>query len=156
MGQRELARFLGCSLGNIQHHLKAGTIFYEPGTAKKFDPDICKQRLEEFTRQKSDSDDARDGKRLDYQQARMISTLYEGRLKKLDYETKAGKLVEADKVKSEFFRLGRMIRDRILNIPNRIADQIAHMTDPHETHVFLTKELTDALQELAADGKQTE
>ena len=152
MGQRELARWLECSLGAIQHHLKSGTIFYEPNT-KLFDPTLAKQRLEDLKREKVDAESENTSKKLDYHQARMLSTLYEARLKKLDYEKKLGKLIDADQVKKEQFKLGRMVRDRILNIPNRVSDQLAAITDAHEIHVFLTKEMTEALQDLANDGK---
>lgn len=153
MGQRELARFLQCSLGKVQHHFKSGTIYYEEGT-KLFDPEVSRQRIEELNREKLDSEAQNNSKRLDYQQARMLSTLYEAKLKKLDYEKKAGKLVDADQVKKEQFKLARMVRDRILNIPNRISDQLSALTDSHAIHLFLTKEITDALQDLVDDGKQ--
>ena len=154
VGQRELARLLDCSLGKVQHHLNTGTIEYESGTNKLIDPEKAKKRLEEFTRQKSDVEYESGEKRADYQQARTISAMYEARLKKIDYETKAGKLVKADKVKSELFKVARVVRDKILNIPNRISDELAITTDPHEIHLKLTRELTDALQELADYGKQ--
>lgn len=153
MGQRELARSLGCSLGKIQHHFRSGTILYETGT-KLFDPVVSKKRIEELTREKIDTESQNSSKRLDYQQARMLSTLYEAKLKKLDYDKKTGKLVDADAVKKEHFRLARMVRDRILNIPNRVSDQLAALTDSHEIHMFLTKEMTEALQDLATNGKQ--
>lgn len=152
VGQRELARVLNCSLGKIQHHLNTGAIQYEPNT-KKFDPEKARQRIDEFTREKFDEDEARDSKRLDYQKARMMSTLYEAQLKKLELDTKSGKLVDAAKAKSEYYKAGRQLRDRVMALPDHISNVLASMMDAHEIHNYLTKVFNDALQGIADVGK---
>jgi hypothetical protein len=83
-----------------------------------------------------------------YAQSRAIREAYQARLARLAYEEKAGKLVSADKVRITAFNTSRIVRDSILNIPDRIAHELAAETDPHRLHVMLTEALIEALEEL--------
>jgi len=73
-------------------------------------------------------------------------------LLELELEQKKGELVNAADVKREAFSRGRELRDRILNVPARVAAQLAATTDPREVEAQLDVELRTALQELVADG----
>lgn len=86
-------------------------------------------------------------------QSRAIKEAYEARIKKLDYEEKLGKLVDADKVRLAAFKTGRVVRDNILNVPNDLAGKLAAETDPKKIHFILTKALTEALEELVRANK---
>jgi hypothetical protein len=70
-------------------------------------------------------------------------------LAELELAEKEGRLVDAGKVKAEAFRKGRLVRDSILNIPDRISGELAAITDAHQIHVILSRELRQALEELA-------
>lgn len=89
-----------------------------------------------------------------YAESRAIREAYQARLAKLEYEEKISKLVEVDKVKLEAFELGRMLRDLILNIPNRISTEAASETDPVKVHSLLTVELNKALEEIVNATKR--
>lgn len=84
-----------------------------------------------------------------YAQARAVRENYQARIAKLIYEEKIGKLIEADGVKVKAFETARIVRDFVLNIPNRISAELASETDPIRVHTLLTKELTSALDELS-------
>ena len=92
----------------------------------------------------------------DYNTSRAIREAYAARTARLEYEEMAGKLVDADKVRAEAFKLGRTVRDAILNIAERVAAQVAAEPDPHKCYVILTKELNDALSALAGPAKEQE
>ncbi|GHU20261.1 hypothetical protein FACS189472_11300 [Alphaproteobacteria bacterium] len=62
-----------------------------------------------------------------------------------------GKLIPADEVKSAMFAKGRIIRDGILNIPDRIAPLLINKSDASEIHGILMCELRDVLTELSMD-----
>lgn len=79
---------------------------------------------------------------------RAVREAYEARLKKLDWEQKSGLLVEADAVKSEAFKMARSVRDAMLNIPDRLAAEIAAETDQFKVHQRLEEEIRKALEGL--------
>jgi hypothetical protein len=86
------------------------------------------------------------GEGLTYSQSRSVREAYEAKLKKLSYETKAGKLIPADDVKLEAFRRARSIRDRMLSIPARVAGTLAQETDPHTVEQLLQEAIATALE----------
>lgn len=84
-----------------------------------------------------------------YAQSRAVREAYQARLAKLDFEQKSGKLVEVDKVKASAFKTARTVRDGLLNLPDRVAAELAHETDPAAVHLRLTKEIRIVLEALA-------
>jgi hypothetical protein len=81
-------------------------------------------------------------------QSRAIKEAYLARLAKLEFEERSGQLVRADDVKNEAFKSARVVRDSILNVPDRIAAQLAAETEPGAIHIILTEELRKALEGL--------
>ena len=47
----------------------------------------------------------------------------------LEYEEKSGTLTDTAKVKQDAFKVGRIIRDELLAIPDRMADVLAAEDD---------------------------
>jgi len=86
---------------------------------------------------------------LDYARARAIRENFSARLAKLDYEERLGKLVNRDEVQVAAFNKFRTFRDGMLNIPDRVAAQLAAETDPAKVHEILTTEIRKALLEFA-------
>lgn len=84
-----------------------------------------------------------------YAQSRAVREAYQARLAKLEYEHKSGKLVEVDKVKAAAFRTARTVRDGLLNLPDRVAHELAHETDPTKVHLRLSTEIRTVLEALA-------
>lgn len=83
-----------------------------------------------------------------YLQSRAIREAYEARLAKLEFEIKTGRLVNADEVKVMAFNVARITRDRMMNIPDRIAPILAAMSDSHEIHKLLSAAIRLACEEL--------
>lgn len=63
-------------------------------------------------------------------------------------EEKRGKLVDAEKVKSEVFELARMVRSNMLAIPDRLSPKLAAERDERKVHKELVFEIKKALREL--------
>jgi len=80
-------------------------------------------------------------------QARTILTLIRARDKQLSCEKKLGRFLDVDEVKRVAFTAARRTRDAVLNVPSRISDKLAVMTDPFEVEQYLTAELKEALRE---------
>lgn len=71
--------------------------------------------------------------------------LYKSKLARLEYEQKSGRLVEADAVKDEAYKLARGLRDALMNIPDRLATEIVGMSDAHAIHQRISDEIRMAL-----------
>ncbi|MCX8017776.1 MAG: hypothetical protein N2690_07775 [Rhodocyclaceae bacterium] len=87
----------------------------------------------------------------DYAKSRAIREAYAARLAKLEYDEKSGRLVSADEVRIEQFRLARALRDRLMQLPAKLAPEIVALVaaDPDATAVetMLETELRELLDE---------
>lgn len=90
-----------------------------------------------------------------YAQSRAIKEAYLARLAKLEYEEKSGAVVRTDNVKVAWFNILRVLRDRILNLPDRLAPLLAAETDPKTIREFLDAELRQILTD-AAESSMTQ
>lgn len=84
-----------------------------------------------------------------YIQSRAIRELYVARLRKLEYEEKAGRVVSLDKVSVRWFNLSRQLRDQLISIPNRIDALLAAETDRFTINHMLTAEISRVLEEFS-------
>ena len=95
-----------------------------------------------------------------FAQSRAIKEAYNARLAKLAYEEKSGQLVSIDSVKISWFSILRVLRDRSLNLADRLAPLLAAETDPRKVAELLDTEvrqiLTDAANDIQALNKPTE
>lgn len=80
-----------------------------------------------------------------YNASRAKREMYQAELARLEYEEKHGTLVNAEEIKQQAFRIARQVRDGMLNIPDRIAAELAAETDTFAIHKRLTEEIKKAL-----------
>jgi hypothetical protein len=81
--------------------------------------------------------------------AQSLLLQYRAAIKKLEYEERIGKLVNADKVRETAFDAARQTRDALLNIPDRVSALMAAESSEVKVRELLTKEIREALSELA-------
>lgn len=86
-----------------------------------------------------------------FQQARTLREAYMARLARLEFEEKSKQLVRADAVKNEAFKVARVVRDNLLNIPDRVAAELANETNQFKVHQRLTHEIRRALEDMRLD-----
>jgi hypothetical protein len=86
-----------------------------------------------------------------YAQSRAIREAYAARLAKLDYEERSGALVRTDRVKVGWFNALRVVRDRILNLPDRLAPLLAAESDERRVREMLVVELRTVLADVAGE-----
>lgn len=86
-----------------------------------------------------------------FSEARAVKEFYSARLTKLEYEKESGTLISANEVKVQTFNRFRAFRDQMLNIPDRIADELAGISDAHEIFRILTDEIKSALNDHASE-----
>ena len=89
----------------------------------------------------------------DYQTSRAIREAYAARLAKLEYEERTGKLINADEVTVKHFNLARVLRDRLQQIPRKVAPNIvaAVVAQPDQRVVedLLMDAIREALEEIS-------
>jgi hypothetical protein len=78
-------------------------------------------------------------------QSRAIREAYQSRMAKLDYEERVGKTIDADKVKEDTFKVARIVRDNLLNIPDRLAAELAGEQNQYVIHKKLSDEIKRAI-----------
>ena len=88
-----------------------------------------------------------------FAQSRAVRELYLARLAKIDFEERSGKLMPRYEVVTTAFTQARIIRDHLLNIPDRLAALLAVETDVAKTHKILTAEIRKALIELSVEDR---
>jgi hypothetical protein len=82
----------------------------------------------------------RPAKASDYAKARAAVQIYEARLKKLRYEEKAKNLVSVRDVEDAAFREMSCLREAFMNIPARLAAQLALESDEARCYAILEAE----------------
>lgn len=144
------ARRRGVTLRAVQNAIKDGRIARE--TDGKIDPEKADAEWRAAT------SPARGGDRRSPRAASGPSALGDARAKRekylaelarLKYELESGRLLDAREVEKAWFDKARIVRDAILNLPDRVAPLVASETDEHKVHRILTDELRSALEELA-------
>lgn len=73
---------------------------------------------------------------------------FRAKLVELDYAERVSTLVRKDLIEETAFRVGRLVRDGLLNIPSRLAGILAAETDQRKVHDLLEKEIRQALESL--------
>jgi hypothetical protein len=89
-----------------------------------------------------------------FNQSRAVREAYRAKTERVRYELLVGSVVRADEVRSQAFRVHRVVRDALLNIPHRIAAELAATTSVHLVHQILIRELNGALAELVDEGRR--
>ena len=84
-------------------------------------------------------------------QARTIEMVFRAKLRRLEYETKQGKLIEAEVYRKAAADAFRTFRDGLLGLPDRLATTIAAESDPKKVHLALKTEISREL-EAASDA----
>lgn len=77
--------------------------------------------------------------------SRAIREHYMARLARVEFERETGARVLADDVRKEAFEQGRRLRDALMNLPDRLANELAAQSEPAIVHLTLTTAIREAL-----------
>ena len=83
---------------------------------------------------------------------RIKSEVERAKLLEIKAKVETGKYVDADDVKVAAFNKARVVRDALLNIPERLAAVLAAESDKQRVHGMMTTEIRAALEELSGDS----
>ena len=84
-----------------------------------------------------------------FNSARTIKEIYDAKLKKLEHDERAGKLLPKRDVEVTAFNRARILRDAILNVPARLAARLAAEPDQIACHNILEQDLRAVLDEFS-------
>ena len=89
----------------------------------------------------------------DYLAARAKREGFQAKTAELEYLQAIAELVPAGEAREVAFRRYRTLRDKMLNIPERVASVIAAERDPARVHKLLTDEIKRVLNELSENAR---
>ncbi len=158
ISQRKFAKMMGVTHTAITQAIDSGRIsngvYVHPGNGhRKILPEIATLEWEgnPAPDDKNDPTLKRGGGVSDSSSLTAVKLLKEKiivRQQNIKLKQMEGALVEKDKVYKELFEFGKMLRDSILVIPDRIVDQVRAAKTRNECHNILTIALEDALRGL--------
>lgn len=153
ISQSEWARRQGFSKQYVNNLIKSGKIklvdgMIDEGTAnsvltKQRDPSLPLRRNGGGTyEQREDLHDL-------LIKTKLKNEIERGKILEARAKTEIGKLVSVDDVRKVAFARGRIIRDGIMNIPDRVSFLLATINDAARIHEILSKEIREVLEELS-------
>ena len=147
MTNRAYAKHRGITEGAVRKALSSGRISNTP--SGKIDSELADKQWCANTRTSLDDTTA-----SSYKQSRAVREAYNAKMAKLEFEKESGRLIEKDQVRVDMFNAGRVTRDRILAVPDKVIPKLVGKTDIREMKEILKGDLTEALRELARYGKE--
>ena len=103
---------------------------------------------EELSETRTEAATGTGGNTVTMRKAQEVQALYRARLTQLEYEQRSGRLVQASEVRVRQFSVARSVRDSILQVPDRIAAQVAALEDELQIRQVIEEELKIALKEV--------
>ncbi len=86
---------------------------------------------------------------------RIKSEVERAKLLEIKAKVETGKYVDADDVKVAAFNKARVVRDALLNIPERLAAVLAAESDARRVHQLMVAEIRLALEELTGGPERS-
>ena len=144
----EFARRHGFSKQYVTELIRTGVIQEINGKLDEDDADYSLSLKQTMGREKR----AKNARRSDLQElyikAKLKNEIEKGKILKLEAAEKSQSLIPADQVRETLFRKGRVIRDALLSLPDRVAS-VLEMQNARTIHITLTKEIRSILEDLS-------
>ena len=86
-----------------------------------------------------------------YAQARLADMVFRAKLRRLEFETKQGRLVEAEIVKQRWAAILVVLKERILATPDKLAPELTALTDERQVRDALKREMHALLKTLQSE-----
>lgn len=83
---------------------------------------------------------------------RIKNEIERGKLLEAKAKAEIGELVSIDEVKTAAFNTARVVRNNLLNIPDRVSALLASLNSSEKIHQTLTEEIKTALEALSQEG----
>ncbi len=152
MSQAEYARHRGKSRQYISRLAKAGVLVMRGGKVDAPASDaVLDDRPEPVSERIVSAPAEVTPSGATFAQAKTADMVFKAKLRKMEYDQRMGKLVEAELVKQRWSAIYRLMVDRILAWPNRLAPEVAALTDERQVREAILREVRGLVNELRAD-----
>ena len=152
---RGLADVLGVNESSIRRAVQSGRIELVRDSNGNINIENARQQWNEIAKNPSTMPEQTSG--VNYQKSKAHKEMYEALIKKMEYEEKAGRLVDKAQVERDTFAANRVARDILLQLPGKLSPILIGETDMHKFEDVMRKEIIKALQNvtdtLHAGGK---
>jgi hypothetical protein len=148
MTQAEYARHRGKSRQYISRLAKAGVLVMRGGKVDAPASDaVLDDRPEPVSERVAAApmDAAPTG--TTFAQARTADMVFKARLRKMEYDQRMGRLMETDLFRQRIEAIYVVIRETVMAWPNRVAPEVAPLTDEREVWDVLMREARILLQD---------
>jgi hypothetical protein len=82
---------------------------------------------------------------------RIKNEMEKGKILEAKAKAEIGELVSVEEVRTSAFNKARIVRDNLLNIPDRVASHLASISDERKIHEVLLTEIRTVLEVLTKD-----
>lgn len=152
MTQAEYARHRGKSRQYISRLAKAGVLVMRAGKVDVASSDaVLDDRPEPVSERVTASPPEVAPAGTTFAQAKTADMVFKAKLRKMEYDVRMGKLVEAELVKQRWSAVLRLIVDRILAWPNRLAPEVAALTDERQVREAILREARALINDLRSE-----
>jgi hypothetical protein len=152
MTQAEYARHRGKSRQYISRLAKAGVLVMRAGKVDVASSDaVLDDRPEPVSERVTASPAEVAPAGTTFAQAKTADMVFKAKLRKMEYDVRMGKLVEAELVKQRWSAVLRLIVDRILAWPNRLAPEVAALTDERQVREAILREARALINDLRSE-----
>ena len=85
---------------------------------------------------------------------RIKNEMEKGKILEAKAKAEVGELISVDEVRAAAYNKARIVRDNLLNIPDRVAAQLASIDDERKVHEVLMAEIRSVLETLSAENAE--
>ncbi|WP_254229479.1 hypothetical protein [Wolbachia pipientis] len=149
--QTEWAREQGFSKQYVCYLVKKGIVELENGLVSREQANEAVAAIRDPSQPLRRKNYSENGEKLSTMllKTRIKNEMERGKLLEAKAKAEIGELVAVEEVKSEAFNVARVVRNNLLNIPNRVSALLASLSDTEKIHMALTEEITNSLEELS-------
>nr|WP_220467464.1 MULTISPECIES: hypothetical protein [unclassified Wolbachia] len=150
--QTEWAREIGVSKQYVCYLVKKGIIELENGLVNREQANEAVAAIRDPSqplRRKNPENENTSNLSTMLLKTRIKNEMERGKLLEAKAKAEIGELVAVEEVKRDAFNVARVVRNNLLNIPNRVSALLASLSDTEKIHMALTEEITNSLQELS-------
>lgn len=149
--QTEWAREQGFSKQYVCYLVKKGIVELENGLINREQANEAVAAIRDPSQPLRRKNYSENGEKLSTMllKTRIKNEMERGKLLEAKAKAEIGELVAVEEVKRDAFNVARVVRNNLLNIPNRVSALLASLSDTEKIHMALTEEITNSLQELS-------
>ncbi|WP_338482136.1 hypothetical protein [Wolbachia endosymbiont (group A) of Nomada hirtipes] len=150
--QTEWAREIGVSKQYVCYLVKKGIVKLEDGLINREQANEAVAAIRDPSqppRRKNPENENTSNLSTMLLKTRIKNEMERGKLLEAKARAEIGELVAVEEVKRDAFNVARVVRNNLLNIPNRVSALLASLSDTEKIHMALTEEITNSLQELS-------